>query len=408
MSAISIPKLFPFSRVKLTMTDDWFESVGVHMKPDLRFRPICAVCGSKATGIHSHHSRTVRDLPLGQRRRVHVNFKYRKIECERCVGFHVEDLGIADPGGPRVTQRFARYIYELCQLMTVKEVADHLGLNWKTVKEIDKRGLREEYGDTDYSGLRYLAIDEIAYRSHHRYLTIVIDFDTGRVVWIGKERTTKTLDTFFEAMPNVARECIEAVAMDMWEPFAESVRKWCPQASIVYDPFHIIAKYHDVIDEVRREEARQATGDLERKVVKGSRWLLLKNRDAPKQAPRLQELLDVNQNLSKVYVLKDDLKAIWHHTDRTDMAEALTAWCQRAKEADLAPVNRFVETLLRHAHGILNHADHPIHNGRIEGVNNKIKVIKREAYGYHDLEYFCLKIKQRCPGRLVIHQRLRR
>lgn len=347
---------------------------------------------------------------MGPFNRVWLNYHYRKVECTRCGGFPVEDLGIADPGGPRVTRRFARYVYDLCRLLPIKQVAELLELDWKTVKAIDKRGLQEEFSETDYAGLRYLAVDEISYKKHHHYLTIVLDFETGRVVWVGKDRKAKTLDPFFANMPGFVRDSIEAVAMDMWEPYKQAVQKWCPQAAIVHDPFHIIANYSRVIDEVRREEVRQAQSEESKRYVKGTRWILLKNAEnlTEKQVPRLKELLDANENLYKVYVLKDDLKAIWDHTDRVEMATALSDWCLRAREADLEPLDKFVDMLKGHVEGILNHADYPIHTGRLEGINNKIKVLKRQAYGFRDLEYFALKIKQRCSNEKRIHQRLGR
>jgi len=172
------------------------------------------------------------------------------------------------------------------------------------------------------------------------------------------------------------------------------------QAAIVFDLFHIVAKYSDVIDQVRRDEVRQARAKTDKRIIKGSRWILLKNHEnlKEKEKLRLEELLKANENLAKVYILKDDLKAIWNSRNRQEMANALDDWCQKALEAGLKPLSRFVKTLNRYRDGILNHADHPIHTGRLEGFNNKIKVLKRKAYGFHDLEYFILKIKQACPG----------
>lgn len=376
--AFSIRSLFSFGRMKMIFANRLRQDgvlVAASLEPDKRYRPKCSRCGSHAIGIHSHHERAVRDLPMGTFKRVLVNFHYRKVECPSCAGFVVEELDVADPGGPRVTRRFARYIYELCKLMPLKHVADLLDLDWKTVKAIDKLGLEEEHGRTDYSSLRYLAIDEISYTKHHHYLTIVLDFETGRVVWVGKGRDAQSLDAFFAGMPDWVRLSIEAVAIDMWEPFMKAVQKWCPQAAVVHDPFHIIANYSRVIDEVRRDEVRKADTKENRRYIKGTRWLLLKNPEnlTEKQVPRLEEILEANENLFKVYVLKEDLKAIWDHTDRVEMAEALNDWCLRAREANLASLDRFVGMLIKHAPGILNHAEHPIHTGRLEGVNNKIK-----------------------------------
>jgi len=403
MSTLSITSLFSFRRVKVVDSERLELGFGpgtvVELAPDQRFRPICCKCKSQSFAKHSDHQRFLRDLPLGHYQTL-IHLKYRKIYCPKCNQIRVEELGVADPGGPRVTRRLAVYIQHLCKFMTIREVAEHLHLDWKTVKAIEKQGLEKRFGRTDYSGLRYLAIDEISKGRYHQYLTVVLDFETGRVVWVGEGRKFETLQRFFSQMPDEVRDQIEAVAMDMWDPYIKAVKKFCPQAAIVFDLFHIVAKYNDVIDQVRRNEVRQAGAKTDKKVIKGSRWILLKNHENLKEKEKLhlEELLKANENLAKVYILKDDLKAIWNVRNRQEMANALDDWCQRALEAGLEPLNRFVETLNRYRYGILNHADHPIHTGRLEGFNNKIKVLKRKAYGFHDLDYFILKIKQACPG----------
>lgn len=285
--------------------------------------------------------------------------------------------------------------------MPVKAVAEHLHLDWKTVKEVEKQGLQSKFGDTDYNGLRYLAVDEISYGKHHKYLTTVIDFETGRVVWVGEDRKFDTLKEFFTQMPEKIRSQIKAVAMDMQDPFIKAVTEFCPNAAIVFDMFHIVAQYSKVIDQVRREETSKAATETDKKVIKGSRCILLKNQENLKdsQKIRLEELLAVNKNLATVHILRNELKAIWQHKDRQQMAEAFDEWCSKTSEADISALSKFVETLERHKDGILNHADYPIHTGKLEGINNKIKVIKRQAYGFRDLEYFKLKIKQACPGK---------
>ncbi|WP_206706963.1 transposase [Koleobacter methoxysyntrophicus] len=167
---------------------------------------------------------------------------------------------------------------------------------------------------------------------------------------------------------------------------------FCPQAAIVFDVFHIVAQYNKVIDGVRRAEARAAM-ETDKNVIKGSRWLLLKNPEnlKEKEIPRLEKLLSINKNLSK-----DELKTIWQCNDRQQMSKALDDWCTKALESGIPALKRFVKTLRRYEYGILNHADYPIHTSKLEGINNKIKVIKRQAYGFHDLEYFILKVKQAC------------
>jgi len=280
--------------------------------------------------------------------------------------------------------------------MTVTEVARHLGLDWKTVKNIDKYYLEHDYGQPDLKGLRILAVDEISIRKGQSYLTVVLDFLTGRVVFVGKKRKAKTLKRFFNQLSISQRKKIKAVAMDMWDPFIKAVRDKLPNAKIVFDLFHVVASFSRVIDKVRNREYRRAS-KVDKAVYKGAKYLLLKNRiNVRRQSHRqqLKQLLELNQVINTVMILKDKLKHIWTYRSRTWAEKALDQWCDLARSLKIQTVNTFVKMLERHRYGIVNHCDYPIHTGKLEGVNNKIKVIKRKAYGFHDLRYFSLKIYQ--------------
>ena len=230
-------------------------------------------------------------------------------------------------------------------------------------------------------------------------MTVVLDYLSGRVVWTGQGHDKETLEQFFAGMTAEQKAAIQAVAIDMWDPYINRLGHHCPQAMIVFDLFHVVKAYSRVVDEVRREEVRQATGAM-KSVIKGSRYLLLKNREnlRPDQQNRLEELLRVNQRLNQVYVLKDQLKMIYHYKHPPAAKAALDAWCDMAGRIDNRWMNQFIKTLRRFEYGILNHCQFPIGTSRLEGINNKIKVIKRKAYGFHDLTYFGLKIKQAFPG----------
>jgi transposase len=332
-------------------------------------------------------------------RRVWLQVDYRKIWCPRCGKTRVEHLNFCD-SPQRLTHRLRRYVYDLCKLMPVTDVAEHLDLDTKTVTAIDKEFLREEFGQTDYEGLRVLAMDEIAMKKGQKqYITVILDYISGRVVWTGQGHDKETLDRFFAGMTADQKAAIQAVAIDMWDPYINRLKHHCPQALIVFDLFHIVKGYSFVIDEVRREEVRKAVGPM-KQAVKGSRYLLLKNRDnlRPDQADRLDELLKLNENLSRVYVLKDQLKVIYQYKQLDAAKTALDDWIAMAERIDNYHMAQFIKTLRRFEYGILNHCDFPIGTSRLEGVNNKIKVIKRKAYGFHDPVYFGLKIKQAFPG----------
>ena len=403
MSSLSIAAYFPFARSKVVSQTVHLdvEAPGalIRIEPDRRFRPVCRVCGAKGA-VHSKGlRRIVRDLSVGPAQ-TFLQVEYRRVGCARCGKARVEHLDFLD-AHKRITRRLAQYVYELCKLMTVQDVAGHLDLDPKTVKAIDKQSLADEFGATDCSGLKILAIDEIALRKGQLgYMTVVLDYQSGRVVWMGEGRSMGTLDAFFAQMTDEQKEGIEAVALDMWEPFINRVRHHCPQAKIVFDLFHLVKAFGEVIDEVRRDEVRKARGPM-RKVVKGSRYLLLKNRCNLRGSQRvhLRDLLTVNERLSAVYQLKDQLKMLYRYKYRAWANRALEQWCQMAAEVDHPQMRRFIARLRSFEYGILNHCTYPIGTSPLEGVNNKIKVIKRKAYGFHDPHYFALKVKQAFPGR---------
>jgi transposase len=288
----------------------------IRMTPDARYRPLCHDCGAAAETIHSQgHRRHVRDLNLA-RHQVWLDVAYRKIWCSNCGGVRVEQLSFAD-ASKRVTHRLAQYVHELCRRMTVQDVAEHLDLDPKTVKAIDKSFLEKDFSQTHADGLRVLAIDEIALRKGHTYMTVVMDYFSGRIVWMGQDRRKETLEAFFAELTQAQKEGLEAVAMDMWEPFINQVQHHCPNAQIVFDFFHVVQAFGRVIDKVRRDEYLKATKQ-DKKVLKGSRYLLLKNEEnlTEDQASRLEEVLALNETLSVLYVLKDQLKMVYYYSDR--------------------------------------------------------------------------------------------
>jgi len=396
MSAPTIASYFPFRRIKIISQHVNCQATVAHIqvKPDKRFQPICHECGKPAAGVHSWTQRKIRDLNMAATQ-LWVTFHYRKVFCAHCHGIHIEALDLFHPY-LRVTLRLAHFVYQLCRVMTVSEVAQLLELDWKTVKNIDKFYLERDFGQPDLKGLRILAVDEISIRKGHSYLTVVLDYLSGRVLYIAKKRKAKTLKRFFNKLSISQRKKIEAVAMDMWDPFIKAVTDKLPQAKIVFDLFHVVANFSRVIDKVRNSEYRKVSKE-DKAVFKGAKYLLLKNRsNIRRQSHRqqLKELLALNQVISTVMILKEKLKHIWTYRSRTWAGKALDQWCELAKSLKNRSVNTFVRMLQRYRYGIINHCDYPIHTGKLEGVNNKIKVIKRKAYGFHDLRYFTLKIYQ--------------
>ena len=401
MSTLSISHYFPFNGIKIVSqaVHHQARSTLIKMRPDKRCRPVCHACGSSDGVVHSKgHRRVVRDLNLAGAE-AWLQVEYRKVWCPDCNGARVERLSCCGTS-QRVTYRLAKHIYDLCKHLSIKTVAEHLGLNPKTIRAVDRTFLEEDFGRTDYSELSIIAIDEIALKKGHQYMTVVLDYLTGRVGWMGENRDKNTVDQFFADMAPEQKALIKAVAMDMWQPFLNRVRHHCPKARIVYDMFHLVRSFGLVIDKVRRAEYVKA--DAEGKaVLKGSRYVLLKNAVnlTKNQRAKLKEVLAANKTLTAMYVLKDQLKELYHYKARWYCDKALDAWCEMAEEIEGPKMAAFVRHLRKHKPEILNHCDYPIGTSRLEGVNNKIKLIKRRAYGYGDSEYFGLKIKQAFPGK---------
>jgi transposase len=290
----------------------------------------------------------------------------------------------------------------LCRVLPLSDVADHVQLDWKLVKRCDKAMLEKQFIDTDTTGLHILAVDEITLKKgRYEYMTVVLDYLSGRVVWMGKGHGCETLSSFFLLMSPQEREGIEAVAMDMWDPYEKAVRLHLPRARIVFDLFHVVAAYHrEVLDEVRKAAYRKAVDEEQRQFIKGSRFLLYRNASSLKeeQRPKLSELLAVNRDIATAYVLRDSLKAIWDTRSPWEARGALRSWCRLAIESQIPALRKFAMRLRRRERGIVSHAKYVIHTSRLEGVNNKIKLIKRRSYGFQDPVYFVLKVKQAFQG----------
>jgi transposase len=361
---------------------------------------VCDGCGEPCERVHDVVRRVIRDLPILDAR-TWLSVPRRRVACPRC-GPKLERLAWLDRHA-RVTRRLAASVVRLCAVLPVKQVAAFFGLHWETVKTLDKAALSQRLEPIDLSGVEVLAMDEFALQRGHRYATVVIDPRTRRVLWVGRDRSREAVRPFFELLGAAGCAQIRAVAMDMSAAYAGEVRAHCPNAEIVYDLFHVVAKYgREVVDRVRVDEANRLRDDKPaRKVVKSARWLLLRNRanlKTPEDIVRLDELLAANQALTTVYLLKDELKDLWRQTSPEAVREAWQAWFAKARESGLKPLIRFARNLQAYLPGIVANARWQLNTSVLEGINNKIKVIKRIAYGFRDDAYFFLKIRAAFPG----------
>ncbi len=352
----------------------------------------CAACGSRRVIQKGYRWRTLRLLPIGKKP-VFAVVKMRRFYCIECGKIRYENLKIADPK-KHYTHAFEVYVMELCQLMTIQSVAKFLGLHWAPVKEIDKKRLRRgRPREKELKQIKHLGIDEVSVRKGHRYLTTVVDLETGRIVYGGEGRRIGSLEPFIKRLKRLGVRP-KAIALDMWKPYAKAIRRHYRGLALVYDVFHIIADYSRVLNEIRVDEANKLEGDPSFHLIKGSRYLLLKGQEklSASAQEKLKMLLDINRPISMAYILKEDLRQLWKLNNRCQAERYLYDWIHKAISSGIQLLIRFARKLRRHADGILNYFLFRISTAKVEGINNRIKVIKRMAYGYRDLYYFKLKI----------------
>jgi len=359
----------------------------------------CEGCGQVCSNVHDTDERWIDDLPIFDIP-VKLLVHRRRMLCPKC-GPKLERLDWLERH-QRCTVRFAQSVARLCKVASLKHVAEHYGIGWDRTKRIDKSYLNRELGPIDLSNVTILAMDEFAIQKGHRYATVIVDPTCKRVLWIGRGRGRADIRPFFEKLGVEGCKRIKAVAMDMNAGYENEVKAQCPNAKVVFDLYHVVAKFNrEVTDRVRVDEANRLREDKPaRKVVKSARWLLLRNRKNlnPDQKIKLSELLAANRRLLTVYVLRDDLKHLWDFRYEGAARRFWKQWYSRAIRSRIEPLKKFARKLKGYIEDIFTHCHYQLHTGLLEGINNKIKVIKRMAYGYRDDEYFFLKIRQAFPG----------
>jgi len=339
-------------------------------------------------------TRRVRDLSVADWR-IYLKFERWRVNCPRCGGVHVERFDWLAKN-PRYTQRFALHVGKLCRDMPNKAVAEMERLHHGTVKDLDKLYMQQQVARAGLPAPRAIGIDEISIRKGHNYRVIVSDLDRGRPLWVGGEgRKEADLDRFFADLGPKKSARIELAVMDMWKPFRNSVARNIPDARIIFDKFHIMRHLADALDEVRRNEYRRLAGK-DRSYIKGNRYVLLSNRENLSLDGRhaLKKLLAANQRLNTAYLLKESFGQLWDYRSERGARAFFERWQDALKWQRLEPYRKFARMIERHWEGIASYCDpdNKVSLGLVEGLNNKIRVLQRRAYGYRDEEYLKLKI----------------
>jgi len=356
----------------------------------------CPACKSHAVTRKGVIWRMIRTVPIG-RMPVFVKVPVQRVRC-LCCGV-VRQIKIPFVREYRRCSRsLERLVLSLSHHMTIRDIAVYLKLGWDLVKDIQKEHLKKKFNMPKIHKLKQIAIDEIylGKKSNPQYLTIVYDLQRGNVVFVGNGKGADALKPFWQRVKRTKAQ-IRAVATDMSPAYISAVTEHLPEATLVFDHFHIVKLFNEKLTALRRKLFHQLTTLEDKKLLKGTRWLLLKNpenlnpdKDEPK---RLQEALEINTPLTTAYYLKEDLRQLWSQPTKEHAAVFLESWLQRAWSTGIRSIISVANTLAARRSGILAWYDCRISTGPLEGLNNKIKTMKRQAYGFRDLEFFKLKIK---------------
>lgn len=353
----------------------------------------CPECGSWNVVRRGSFERWLKTVPIGFKP-VWLVIKVPRVKCCDCSCVRRIDLKIADPRRWH-TKAFERYAQALSRKMTMQDVAELLGVGWDVIKDIQKRDLIKRFSKPSLGNLEYIAIDEISVRKGQKYLTLVFDLVGEVVVHVGEGRGMEALAPFWKRLMRTKAR-IKAVSTDMNNAYVRSVMDNLPGTPVVFDRFHVVKLMNDKLTKLRRQLFHELNSPLQREVLKGTRWILLKNPEHLDQSrdehSRLQDALKLNEPLAMGYYLKEDLRQIWGQPDKKAASVFLEDWIARAMASGVRPLMEMGRTLAARRFGILAWYDHPISTGPLEGVNNKIKTMKRQAYGFRDQGFFKLKI----------------
>jgi transposase len=353
----------------------------------------CPDCRSDSVWAQGGVDRTFRAVPIGGKP-VLIQFTVPRVYCFACAQVRQVKVQFAEPK-KRYTRAFERYALDLSRHMTIQDVAKHLQVGWDTIKEIQARSLQRRFGKPKLKNLRQIAIDEIAIGKGHHYLTVVLDLLSGAVVFVGDGKGAEALEPFWRRLRR-ARAKVKAVATDMSKAYIRAVRDNLPRAVHVFDHFHVIKLFNEKLSALRRQLYHELSSASERKILKGTRWLLLRNPEnldaGRNEQQRLEEALRLNAPLALAYYLKEDLRQIWAQPNKRTARRVLRAWIASARGSDVRILGQFADTLEEYQEGILAYYDYPISTGPLEGTNTKIQAMKRQAYGFRDREFYKLKI----------------
>lgn len=395
----------------------------------------CPLCGGRVVG-HGIRKSRLTDIPYVPGYPTLYEVHQHRYVCKDCGNTFCEGNPFRAPG-MNLTKRCVTWILELMKYkMPTASIAAFFGISWNTVRRLEQKRMEYILKEHDKERLNsmyrpyYLAVDEFAIRKGHRYATVVMDLVKGDILWVGKGRTIKDFSKFFEAFSDSDYLSeVKAVAMDMNASYNTLVREHLPQAEIVYDRYHVQAQYgRDVLGQVRLEAAKahkvkarelakeKSSSETDAKSekqlysrIKKARWVLLQNHDklSQKKAQNLNEILETHSDLALCYAMKEEMLQLFQLTDVNEARNRWSKWFDAALHSGVPALMKFARQKVKRLDGLAAHARFQINTGRLEGFNNKIKVAKRNAYGFRNLGFFFTYIRflsiPHCEG---THQKL--
>ena len=336
----------------------------------------------------------MRDLSCGDTR-VYLEIEVRRVRCRSCQRVKRERLDwLAD--NPFYTKRFAWFVGRRCRASTIQDVARELHLDWHTVKALDKQYMEAQLERAGTPAPKAIGIDEISIRKGHTYRIVVSDLIRGRPIWFGGvDRSEASMQQFYDWLGEKKAHGIRLAVMDMWKPFRKATEDRAPQAAILFDKFHVMRHLNEALDQVRKSEYARLSGKA-RRYIKGQKYTLLSHRENLDLDGRqaLKTLLAANRRLNTAYLLKESFGQLWSYEREGWARRFFENWKASLRWQRLKPYEKFAAMIERHWEGISAYCrpENKVSLGFVEGLNNKIRVIQRRAYGLRDEEYLRLKI----------------
>ena len=344
---------------------------------------------------YDRRRRRVRDLSCAGQR-IYLDLEVRRVNCRRCGAVKRERLDFLLENALH-TKRFALYVGRRCRSSTIRDVAAELHLDWQTVKRLEMDYMREQIRRVGTPGPKAIGIDEISIRKGHSYRIVVSDLQRRRPIWFGgDDRSEASMDQFYRFLGKKKAKRIRLAVMDMWKPFRNSTHQHAPQAAVLFDKFHVMKHLGEALDKIRKAEYARLEGSKQRRFIKGQKYTLLPHPQnlTGTAKKNLKLLLAANRRLNTAYLLKESFGQLWDYNREAWARKFFENWRASLKWQRLKPYEKFAQMIERHWDGIAAYCqpENKVALGFVEGLNNKIRVIQRRAYGLRDEEYLRLKV----------------